>query len=147
MKRKLLVPLPFTLWSPCPPSPCFCLLGLKPSHLDQPGSLLLWEGTGGGWLCLAPRGLGQPGRAPQSPQGHWADRPEMAMVSEPNCSSGQLQSRTIWSVPGISYLSTSSISIHTARKKKKSHELSPSLAKRLTFLWLQRHVPNMRVYI
>ena len=29
----------------------------------------------------------------------------------------------------------------------KGCELSPSLAKHLTFLWLQTHVPNTRVYI
>ena len=71
-----LVPLP------CQTTPCLCSLGLKQSHLGQPVSLLLWEGTGGGWPCTL------------YPPGAWANLAEPLSVP---WVAGQTDPRGPWS--------------------------------------------------
>lgn len=150
------IPLP-----PCPPSPthCLCLLSLRPFPLGQAAGF-----SGEVRPCCSgePRreGPGQPqrlavwGRTTRAspaeplsvPQGHWAGPdlrgrwPRSQTVRLHSLEAGP--SGRTWD-----FLLIVLRSLHTHRAGGiKRCELS-SLAKHLTFLWLQTHVPNTRVYI
>lgn len=94
--------------------------------------------------------LGQPGRAPVCPLGLWPGTDTRVRQSQRQ--TDHLDSfkagRSSLHLGFLIYLTqvTPRIGLR-GKKKKKSCELGPSLAKRLTFLWLQTHVPNTRVYI
>lgn len=155
----------FTLLSPRPPRPalCLCLLGLKKFHLDQPVSILLGSSAlaalgrngrraaGHPWetaVCVGAT-LGQCGRDPECPLGLWPGTDTRVRQSQRQ--TDHLDSfkvgRSSLHLGFLIYLTQVTPRIGLRGREKKSCELSPSLAKHLTFLWLRMHVPNTRVYI